>query len=394
MATPSLDVKQWTQLDDTYKVRDVDDFLSLIFANSPVMQHIPFLGERAKQHKHEWFDELVEQKTSTLTANITAHAASATGLTISVADGTVFLAGDQVIVDTLSPIYKITSISTNDLTVSEIRGVALASDAGNTQKIRFTRAQNEITEYGTTEGADHGDPDYNYTQIFRKDVEVSRHLQEVTQMNMLYPTGTPDEFTIALDRRLKDIAWQLENAVKFGVRAQRTSSSVPGFMGGIRSYIDVSGGNVVTSSGTLTLDNLNEAVELIYDKMNAFNNLVIVMHQKQNKVLATLDSNAIRYNDPQPTRQVGFNVASYIPDISGSNGIPILVDPNMPTNEIWFIDKSRLGLMALGNSNIALFREPQPGRTSFMAYIYGELTFRIRNPKQAFAIIKGLTVPS
>jgi hypothetical protein len=394
MATPSTDVIQWTQLDDTYKIRDVDDLLMAIFVNRPVMQYIPFSGDRARQHKHEWFDEKVQQKTTTLTANITAHAALATGITVTVADGSIFVVGDQLIVDTLQPVYEITNIATNTLTVKEIRNVALAANAGNAQTARFTRGQTEITAYGTTEGADHGDPEYNYTQIFRKDVEVSRHLQENSQMNMIYGMGAPDEFTLALNRRLLDVSWQIENAAKFGVRNPRATTTDLGHMGGIRSFIDVSGGNVITASGALTLDLLNQCSELIYNDVQAFDNLVMVMHTKQNKVLATLDSNLVTYNDPSPTKPLGYNIPTYVPDIAGSGGIPILIDPNMPTNEVWFIDRTKLSLMAFGNSNIAVFREPQPGRTSFMAYIYGELTLKIRNPKEAFGIIKNLTVPS
>ena len=102
------DVQQYPTLTSTELVRDVEPFLDLILKNYPVMSLLTVGGTPCVNHTHEWFDDIIEQQTTTLTANITAHAASATGITITLTDSSIFQVGDQVYIETLDPIYEVT----------------------------------------------------------------------------------------------------------------------------------------------------------------------------------------------------------------------------------------------------------------------------------------------
>ena len=66
-----------------------------------------------------------------------------------------------------------------------------------------------------------------------------------------------------------------------------------------------------------------------------------------NRQLATLDSNFFRYVDPMDRRSIGNNVTAFIPDIGGSSGIPIITDPNMPLDEVWYLNKSKIRMLPL-----------------------------------------------
>lgn len=387
------DVQRYTDLSSTELVRDVEPLLSLILTKFPIMQYIPMGGTPAAQHEHEWFDDQIVQRTSTLTANITAHLALATGITISVADGTIFKVNDQVTIDEIRSVYEITSIATNDLTCTEIRDIALASDAGNTKTIKYNRAVNEITKYDDVgfEGARIGANIKNFTQIFRFDAQVSESEQESARLGGVYTSQ--DLYSNAVARGFETIAWEFYQAAILGIGQKRTGS-VNGFMKGIREFIDVSGGNVEVASGALTLALLNSLSEKIYDDMSALDQLIMVLSTKQNQTLANLDATAIRYNDPQPARAIGNNVAAFIPNISGSNGINVLVDPNLPPDEVWFLDTSRIGMIPLGSRTFKLNNAQTPGTTALQGFIEGEYTLKVRNGSQAHGIIRGLDVPT
>ena len=389
-------IQQFPSISSSYIVRDVEPMLSLIRTKRPINEIIPIkTGSFAKNHKHEWYDQVISQKTTTLSANITAHAASATGISITVADSSIFTVGDQVLVGTLKPIYKVTAIpDATHITCTEVRGVALAANAGNGMTAKYNRGVIELSSYGTFQGADLGDQVYNYTQIFREDLQVSWHAQSFSTMNGIYPDEFKDLKAAALEQAVMNWEWELYEAITRGVRVQRSGTTVIGMMGGIREFIDVTGGNVTTASGTLTLSDLDDTSKLIYDDMSDLSNIVLVMPPEQNQILASLDSTRIRYMDPQPTRMVGINVAGYVPNIGGSNGIDIILDANMPKDEIWFLDRSKIYLIPFNGWTLKHYEQNTPGTTADQSFIYGEYTMVVRNGAQAHGLIKNLDVPS
>lgn len=393
------DVQRRDNLTTTEIRRDVQDEVFRFLQNYPfgnvVLQGLYNMQPEvtAREHKHEWVDDQISEISTTLTGNISSHNASATGITINVADSSIFRAQDRVEVNNLQPIYEVTDIPTGtSITVKEVRGVALGSDAGNGAKATLTRANDEISEYSDLafEGARIGDFNHNFTQIFRQNVQVSRSEQEIARLGGIYTES--DIWMNASERAFEKIAWQFYRAITRGVRQERTASAF-GYMGGFREYVDVSGGNVIDASGAaLSVDLMDQVSELVYDDMGSLDDIVLVMQTKQAKKLADLEVNRLQYNDPQPTRAVGQNVAMYVPDISGSNGINVIVDPNMPQNEIWVVNPDKTFVAALGSETFNLIEETTPGTTARQGYVYGEYTYVVRNGKHSHGIIKDLSV--
>lgn len=381
-----------SSITDAYFIRDMEPFLSVVLTKNPITREIiRETGDFATQHVHEWTDDVLQQKTSTLTANIAAHAASATGLTITVADSSIFLVDDQVFVDTIEPAYKVTAIPNGTtLTVNEIRGRELVSDGGNGKTIKYNRGQLENTSYGTPHGARFGLQKFNYTQIFRYDLEASWHEQESARLKGLYNVN--DLIANATEQGLHELGFQLYDAVTKGIAVKRESKTTKGMMNGVREYVDVSGGNVLTASGALSVDMLNDALKMIYDDVNDLSNIIILAPTALGQEFETLNATNLRYVNPQPSRAVGENVTSFIPSIPHARGVPIFLDPNMPSNELWLLDRSRIYLMPFGRFRLGLYEGLIPGKTATTKFLYAEYTLVVRNGAQAHGIIKGITV--
>lgn len=386
-------VQQRPDLTDVELARDVEPLLMTEISKLPITSMIMFdNANSAFNHKHEWFDDHITQNTSTLTADISAHAASATGLTITVASSAFFKVGDTVFVNELAPAYRVTAIPNGTtLTVDEIRGVALASGAGNGKTIRFTRGALEKSVYTDFRGARAGTQEYNYTQIFRENVEVSWHLQAASRRNGIYTID--DLWENAIQNQMRQIAWEFYQAATIGVRQNRAANSDIGMMGGLREFLDpvAGGGNVVTASGQISMDYINEVVEMIFEDVTDLNGLIIVVPTGISKQISQFDANNIRYNNPGPNNVRGLNVSTIIPDISGSPGLPLLIDQNMPTNEVWFLRPENIRITPFDVFTMRVYEQPTQGTTARQGFIYGEYTQVVRNGKTSMGMIKNLT---
>ena len=371
--------------------RDVDRQLSIIMQNSAnLMQLIQMSGERARSNKFEWQDQLIAESSTSLTANIAIHAASAAGITIAVVNSGIFLVGDVIFVDGLQPAYQITAIPDGvSVTATEIRGVALGAAAGNGRKAKFTRGQLEITTTNNAKGADFGVMKNNFTQIFRRDMEVSHEMSRQAANGIFF--GQANVYDSALQNALKDITHDLYNAVTRGVGLERTGTGVAGRMNGIRQYIDVAGGNV-TDAAAAAIDaaKINTILSAIYDKVSDLSNLVLVMSAGQSRKLNALDAGLVRLNDQHQNSLVGRNISGFVSDISGAADIPIILDSNMDPAEIWILDRSKLSLVPF--SDVAVVPSNTPGKTADSAYAIGTYTIMVRHGEEAHGIIKNLSI--
>jgi hypothetical protein len=388
----TFNVEQQPQVPSDNRNRTVSQILSVHWVRQAnLAQLIAIDGTPIGGPKWEWFDKTMQESFTLLTANILAHAASAAGLTITVADSSIFQVGDQVFVDTLQPAYQVTAIPNGTtLTVTEIRGVALGADAGNGERAVINRGRLEKTSAANQIGAHLGVKKQNFTQIFRSDYEVTRHAQIYSQRGGIY-TET-DLVVNAKDEAMKDFVYQLYHAATKGVGIERTATNVSGYMAGVRQFIDVVGGNVQDAAATaLDADKINDMIaEIFNDSAMDIMSLAIAMSPIQSRKLSTLDASKVAINDPRDNRVVGNNVASWIGDISGVGAIPIFTDQNMPSNEVWFLnrDKIRMRPFEVVSDNPI----PEDGTTSIKGYLYGEYTLEVRDGELAHGIIKGLTV--
>ena len=352
-------------------------------------------GPPTLHHKHEWSEEVIAEITGTLGANIPNHAASAAGVTITVASTDPFRVGDQIYVDGVSAAYQITAITpSTTLTVTEIRAVAVSSDASNGASIRINRGIIEKSIPTDQSGHTFPDNEYNFTQIFRKDVEVSTNQQLVSQAGGFYPVSIDDSLSRASDQWLHWITYQMYRAIHEGVRIERTSSVSRGYMGGLHFWLNQVGGNLVSASGALTQANLDSAAGLIYDDVGTTDGLIMLVPTFQAKAISALlsDTAVMRHVDifNSTNHPIGTSVASYQPNITGLSAIPIVVDQNMPASKIYILDTRKISLHPFQTETWRLEQYQTPGAKARSAFIYGEYTLKVKNAKYAHAVISGL----
>lgn len=388
----TFNVQQYPEVPTDLLNRDVSEVLSVIFRQQQNLASIVNIdGRPIWANKYEWYDKLVEENFSTLTADILAHAALAAGLTITVADSSVFRVGDQVRVDGIQSVYSVTAIPDGvTLTVDEIRNVALGANAGNGNKIKFTRGQLEKTSPANEIGAHVGTQKVNFTQIFREDWQISEHAQDRGERGGYYTER--DLVRNAEAESMKNFAYQLYNAVISGIGVERTTTATVGYMNGVRQFIDTVNGNVEDAAGAaLTSTFVDNVLASIFDDVGQMiNDVVIVMPTQQSRKLASVDAGQISYNDVYMDRNIGNNVGAFISSISGVSPRPIMVDQNLPAGEVWFLNKQMLTLKPFKPVQARRFQPP--GETCFAGYIYGEYTLEVRQGELAHGIIKDLSL--
>ena len=140
---------EWSTVPSINIQRDVEVELNALLFNYPTLgKFITMSGQPAKNHKHEWTEFEQQQTVATLTADITSHAALATGITITVNDSAVFIVGDQVDIETFDPVYQVTAIPTGTtLTVKEIANYALGTTRGTGLTAKRNTSVTELSDY-------------------------------------------------------------------------------------------------------------------------------------------------------------------------------------------------------------------------------------------------------
>lgn len=176
--------------------------------------------KKVRSVKQAKFNHLWSEPMGLKTAinNGAGYADSATSLVVD--DGSIFSVNDIVRIERTGENVRVTAISTNTLTVTRGFGsVAAAAIVDNDEVMRIGSA--------FAEGASSNDPnmlleteDYNFTQIFRKSVSVTR----TAQASELY---TGDELKKRIRNAQRDIKIEMERAALFGQRYINADSNNP-----------------------------------------------------------------------------------------------------------------------------------------------------------------------
>lgn len=170
----------------------------------------------------------------------------------------------------------------------------------------------------------------------------------------------------------------MENALLFGKR-QALAAQDPGLMSGIRTYVTT---NVYDKAGVaLTETHINDALQAVW--LAGAESKLLVAHPTQKRRIDTfLDGwRQIDYRDSK--------LGSFVSRWESNFGpLDILMDQNMPDNEVLILDTDRIGfgpLRALGMSPIT-----PTSRESQTWQMTGEYTAEVRQEK-SHARIYGLS---
>ena len=181
-----------------------------------------------------------------------------TETSLVVDDATVFREFDTIFNPATQEVMYITDITGNTLTVvRNIGGTAYATIADD-QPLYATGAASPEgdTKLATVTGA--WTEDYNYTQIFR-------HTLEITRTAMKTAVYGPQEVADDKARKYRQHLMEMESAFIFGQRHKITSGDEETrFTRGIVAAIGTSGDNYYAPGGALTLPNLDTYLAKIF----------------------------------------------------------------------------------------------------------------------------------
>jgi hypothetical protein len=306
------------------KLSVVDELLLLNPHQTPLISMLGF-GEAVTQTTHQWYeDEMYATET------LTTATALIGGVTVSVADGSIFRAGDVVKIG--SELLKVTAIATNDLTVTRGYAGTTAAAVNNAAPVQFMFVEG-------TEGAAARAARYksrtaksNYTQIFDDTVSVSGSAQAVTQY------GVSNLYEYEKQKKQLELVLQLEKALINGISYE---SGQVRQMKGIRSFINT---NVTPVGGPLTEVKINDLAQDIYEAggFKTGGNYKIIVPATQKRVVSGFGATALQLERTDLGRG---SVADYF--VSDFGQFEIVLNNNLAASELLLVDTNRMAIRPL-----------------------------------------------
>lgn len=374
--------------DLSYPKRDVQEAFDLLVKSRPTFLSLLRRGANATQTKVEWMEDSMTPLSTTI-ASFDSNNGSGTGINVASTSGMV--AGQLLRFESSTgadhgEIVRIVSVdSSTDLTVE--RGVGATSTTAltcNHTVYRVSTPKNEGTS-ASAGASREGSMNYNYTQIFDRTAKLSKTNLSTGQY------GSTNTMAYQISREMMDINYELNGALIYGEREERTSS-VEGAMGGILSYL--TGGNVDTTGSAISATILNNMFKLIFDDGAGMGDYVILCNANQARKLSafnTAGTNPI-VSIPQGSTSTGGYISTFVGDLPSMNGFTarIVVDPIFPKDKLALLDLNHIELAYLRPFTTTVAHLPSD---DFEAQrILGELSVRIKNGQKAHALATGLTV--
>lgn len=249
----------WTLMstwDTALTPEDVNAGVSLVAKELTLLARVGLAGFTAMNTTHQ-YTEMADRVARTTVA--TAATASAT--TIVFADA-VFSSDEEVRIGT--EVIKLGS-TTDNLTFTTCSrsvntGSAAALSAGDVAvSLGKPRKQGVITSVSTGDRIVEPVAVTNYTQIFRKDIIISRTAKSLPRYGV-----QSSKFDDAAQQQFAAVTNELEEAIFMG-KARAPTSSVGGKLTGLFERINAASHVTDKSAAAISIDNIEDAVAVILD---------------------------------------------------------------------------------------------------------------------------------
>ncbi|MCK5019826.1 MAG: DUF5309 family protein [Candidatus Peribacteraceae bacterium] len=366
------------------EVRDVDEDWSEIVAEAPYFSSLVQDGSMAEATKHEWnegqFTAVKQTATNSVDGSNTTEFSDVSGL--SVGDVMRRTASTGA---TIEEMVTILSISAPTVTFTRgYGGVSQDVISDGQIFIRAFRPRLQKTESETGTAWEPG-VNFNYTQIFDTEAEVAKTARAVRQY------GIDDALNLAVRDSLVTLNRDWNNALLYGLPIA-PSTGVAAAMGGLRYMVNTFG-IVDTSGGAVSRDLLNDGFEQLFLSGGEGAQLGIVCSTNQARHVssfnldATGNSRTVREGNDRLT---GNRIEAVFSDIPGRGGFEatMVVDPNMPKDEIYMVDFSKIE-----RNPLRTFEDVDAtpkGADFFRRRILGEMTTSFKDANSSTVVFKGL----
>lgn len=326
----------------------------------------------AKSFKHEWMNLVLTPKTFTVTGwggstVVEFEAGAPLPKAGYVMDITRYGTHTGIII-------RILSMDVNTATVEFVSGDVSQLNTGD--------VANVVSE-GVEEGRDfirgtfeNGDLEYNYTQNFDEGYTISGSME---QMDVYASLNKPSvQADLAIDRYLQKLSLSAVRGVRY-TTVNGAGKRVSG-MGGLRSFINVPGGNTMLVSGTVTKNDLARLASMISDKGGNIGVTKIYCNSSFAPIFDAFNTISVGIKD-----NVRGGAPEYILLTTGQQ-VKIEYDPTIPANEIYMVNTNEAALIPLGNRN-GYFAAPIQGTDNITRALIAEFTLEIHNAKTSHGMI-------
>ena len=218
------------------------------------------MGPAATETTHSWMEDSLNSNTATESG--TGINNSATTMDVLAGEGVKFKAGTLFKDNTAgkTEVIQVTAVSTDTLTI--VRGYGSTTGEAHAASfpiliIAHTKQENDET---VTDESKVRTKVSNFTQIFKREVQVGYTLQAVNQ------AGVANEYAMQTVHRMKEIERELDSTLVNGIKsASSGSDSVYRSMGGIIEFASQATGNTNSTSEAISPNGVSASVKQIWD---------------------------------------------------------------------------------------------------------------------------------
>lgn len=369
------------------QVRDVNEIFDILRASAPALISLVRTGKDALATKHEWMEDSLSPTSSTIGSFDTDGNGVGINLvsTAGIRAGSVLRFTSALDATRTEQVQVTTVDSATDLTV--------VRDYGGTTGVTLVVGDNsylvsspkgESTEAQTGTSKEPG-MQYNFTEIFDRSAEISKTAEAVR----LY--GLTNALEYQTEAKMKEIMWEVNNALIYGRRVQRTAAA-QGTAGGILQYLE--SGNIDTTGGGINATILNNILESIFQNGSVSDSLVILANENQARKISALNTSGSnpQVQKAEADRNLGGYISTFTGDLPIQKGFKaqIVVEPNFLKDQVAILDMNSIELNYLRNFED---KDATPaGADYFRRRILGELSFTVKNGTKSCGLATGLDV--
>jgi len=287
---------------------------------------------RGNATKIEWVEDAYAPLTTTATNGTSGTVALTTDtLSFTVADGSIFKAGNVILID--AEYMVVASVSTDSVTVA-------ARNYGGTNATHAGTSAIEIVGMARLEGAtaafdalvDVTEP-YNYTSIFQKGLKITGTEMVVDEY------GYGDVWTYQANKAMPEMFRLVEKQIFHGIRAAGTATTARS-MGGLGTFITNNSVNAGNAIAKTDIDNLAEYIMIDGGQPD-----LLVMHPSvSNDLRALLDTSSF-INVTQENTAYGMMGITTVRTQYGQ--LRLIEDRFCPLATSWMLDSRKIGLYTL-----------------------------------------------
>lgn len=360
------------------KKRQVLETYEIIRQESPLLLGMVGTGVAATSTKLEWLEDSVGPRRFYPTGN------SSGTLTVTADEVAMVKVGSLVMASGGPELFKVDSASGTSIVVSLVAANGGTRTAANAPA---SVAWNIVAD-PEKEGSEPGDGavhqakiSYNYTQIFRKDVTLSRSAIQTAVYGNL-----DNQIDHQVSLKLEEMVRDMNGVLVFGHRQERSGSAL-GMAGGLYEFATGEGALSIDGSGTAALDDIiiNDAIQQVAGAGGT--PTVVYTCPAQARVIGASSRDQVQIVREDRVR--GNYVAQVVNALNGSL-LTIVADPlmNIVPDQAWVIDPSMMSIHHMQAPTDS--DSTGPGFDGIRRSLIAETTFEFNNAKLRACQIKGL----